>query len=186
MTRRLKTLRKFLKDRHGTLAVEMAMATPVIFGLLVAGVEVTRYVLLNQKVERTSATMADLVSQAEVLSEAGLNNLFAAGNHVMAPYDLGSDGRIIVSSIVNQDGAQATIAWQRSYGGGGGASVFGSESNMAQLPTDFVVRSGENVITVEVFFDYEPMLVTPAVTSTNVYNAALFRPRFGSLAAIAP
>ena len=43
--------RRFLGQQAGTLAVELAMAVPVMFALMVAGVEVTRYVLLNQKVE---------------------------------------------------------------------------------------------------------------------------------------
>jgi len=184
--RRRKSLKQFLRDRRGTLAVEMAMATPVIFGLLVAGVEVTRYVLLHQKVERTSATMADLVSQAHTLSETGLNNLFAAGTQVMAPYKLADGGRVIVSSIVNATGSQATISWQRSYGASAGGSAFGTEGGNANLPTDFIVRSGENVIAVEVHFEYQPMLTTAAVTTQNVYKIALFRPRFGSLATLSP
>ena len=58
-----RVLRRLKRDRRGTLAVEMAVATPVVIGLLLSGIEVTRHVLLNQKIERASATMADLVSQ---------------------------------------------------------------------------------------------------------------------------
>ena len=81
-------LRRLKRDRLGTVAVEMAVATPVVIGLLLSGVEVTRYVLLNQKIERATATMADLVSQSETLSEGGLVNLFAATAYVMDPFDL--------------------------------------------------------------------------------------------------
>ena len=57
-------LGRLKRDRRGILAVEMAIATPVVIGLLLSGIEVTRYVLLNQKIERASATMADLVSRS--------------------------------------------------------------------------------------------------------------------------
>jgi hypothetical protein len=179
-------LRRFLGDHRGTLAVELAMAAPVIFGLLVAGVEVTRYVLLNQKVERTSATMADLVSQADVLSEAGLANLVGAASHVMTPYDVDAMGRIVVSSLTNPSGGEARVVWQRGFGGGAGTSFFGVQGSPAQLPTDFIIRQGENVIAVEVFFAYQPMLGTDIMSAHEVYNFALFRPRFGSLAALQP
>lgn len=179
-------LRKFLADRGGTLAVEMAMAMPVLFGLMLAGVEVTRYVLLNQKIERTSATMADLVAQSDVLSEAGLVNLTGAAQHVMTPYDVAGDGRIVVSSLTNPSGSEARIAWQRGFGAGAGASRFGTQSGPATLPDGFVVRAGENVIAVEVFYAYAPLLAAKIMAPHEVYNFALFRPRFGSLATLQP
>ena len=59
-----RALRRLKRDRRGTLAVEMAIATPVGIGRLLSGIEVTRYGLLNQKIERASATMADLASRS--------------------------------------------------------------------------------------------------------------------------
>ena len=87
-----RVLGRLKRDRRGVLAVEMAIATPVVIGLLLSGIEVTRYVLLNQKIERASATMADLVSQSETLSEGGLANLYAATAYVMDPFGLVADG----------------------------------------------------------------------------------------------
>ena len=52
------------RDRRGILAVEMAIATPVVIARLLSAIEVTRCGLLNQKIERASATMADLVSRS--------------------------------------------------------------------------------------------------------------------------
>jgi len=179
-------LRRFIRAERGTLAVELAMSVPVVFALMIGGVEVTRYVLLNQKVERTSATLADLVAQSEVLSEAGLANLVGAAEHVMTPYTIDSDGRIVVSSLTNPGGGQPWVAWQRGFGGGGGASTFGIQGGPAVLPADFVVRAGENVIAVEVFYDYEPMLATKVMETGPVYTFAVFRPRFASLATLMP
>lgn len=179
-------LRRFLGHEAGTLAVELAMSVPVVFALTVAGVEVTRYVLLNQKVERTSATMADLVAQSEVLSEAALLNLVGTARHVMTPYPVDSDGRIVVSSLTNPTGSQPRVVWQRGYGGGSGGSHFGVQGGVAQLPQDFVVRSDENVIAVEVFYDYQPMLATSVLNAGQVYSFALFRPRFASLETLLP
>jgi len=51
-------LGRLKRDRRGILAVEMAIATPVVIGRLLSAIEVTRCGLLNQKIERALATMA--------------------------------------------------------------------------------------------------------------------------------
>ncbi len=186
-----RVLRRLKRDRRGTLAVEMAVATPVVIGLLLSGVEVTRYVLLNQKIERASATMADLVSQSETLSEGGLINLFSATAYVMDPFDLVADGHLVVSSISATNNNPARINWQRSFGGGSGGSAIGVEGGTASLPAGFVVRDNETVVVTEVFYGYEPMFFDTQLFGTqlvarSLYNYAVFRPRFSSLATINP
>lgn len=179
-------LRRFRRDRRGTLAVEIAFAVPVLFGLTVSGVEVTRYVLLHQKIERTAATMADLTSQAEAVSETDLQSLFIAAQNVMTPYDLATAGRVVLSSIYHAPGGSTTIVWQRGYGAGSGASHFGAEGAAPTLPTDMVVRDGEDVIVAEVFYDYQPLLAGSVMSGSKVYNFAAFRPRFGALLNVKP
>ncbi len=191
-----RVLGRLKRDRRGTLAVEMAIATPVVIGLLLSGIEVTRYVLLNQKIERASATMADLVSQSETLNEGGLVNLFAATAYVMDPFDLVADGQLVVSSISGDDrrrgrrgrrrGDQARINWQRSFGSGSGGSAFGVEGGTASLPAGFVVRDNETVVVTEVFYDYVPAFMGTQLVSRTLYNYAVFRPRFSSLETINP
>ena len=188
-----RVLGRLKRDRRGILAVEMAIVTPVVIGRLLSGIEVTRYVLLNQKIERASATMADLVSQSETLSEGGLVNLFAATAYVMDPFDLVADGQLVVSSISGVDrrgrrrrGNQARINWQRSFGGGSGGSAFGVEGGTASLPAGFVVREDETVVVTEVFYDYVPAFMGTQLVSRTLYTYAVFRPRFSSLATINP
>ncbi len=179
------------RDRRGTLAVEMAMATPVVVGLLLSGIEITRYVLLNQKIERASATMADLVPQAQTLSEGGLANLYTATTYVLEPFDLAADGQVVVSSISASNGNPARINWQRSFGAGSGGSAFGVEGGTASLPTGFVVRDNETVVVTEVFYGFQPMffdteLVHTQLVAGDLYSFAVFRPRFSSLTTINP
>jgi Flp pilus assembly protein TadG len=177
-------IQRFVKDRRGTLAIETAMAIPVLATLVLSGVEVTRYVLLNQKIERASSTMADLVSQAEALSEADLVSLFNATGFVVDPFDLAADGRIIVSSISRTGTASAHVNWQRGFGGGSGSSAFGVEGGNAVLPVGFVVRDGESIVVGEAFFDYTPIFTGGVVGNTTVYNSAVLRPRFGNLTSL--
>ncbi len=178
--------RRLMKDHKGSLAVEMAMAMPVLAGLLLSGIEVTRFVLLNQKIERASATMADLVSQAETLAEGDLNNLFTASGYVVEPFDLASDGRIIVSSVGRIGTANAIVNWQRAFGAGGGSSIFGAEGAAATLPDSFVIRDGESVIVAEAFYDFVPVFADSVMGESTLSRYSILRPRFGSLATLLP
>jgi len=178
--------KRFIKDRKGSLAVEMALAMPIMVSLLLGGIEVTRFVLLNQKIERASATMADLVSQAETLAEGDLENLFLASGFVVEPFDLAGEGRIIVSSIGKLGTANAVVNWQRSFGAGSGATVFGVEGTTATLPIDFVIRDGESVIVGEAFYDFSPLFTGGVINDSTLSRYTILRPRFGSLAALLP
>ena len=172
-------------DGRGAVAVELAFAVPVLTGLLMSGVEVTRYVLINQKMERTSATMGDLISRMPELTEGDITSFFAASNQVMTPYDVHADGRVIISSITN-DGGDSSIVWQRTYGSIGAGSRFGDVGDVPVLPNGFVVRDGENVITAEVFYDFQPIMMTAVLDPTRLYSRAVFRPRFGALSRVIP
>jgi len=181
----IEAIRRVLRDRRGNLSVELGMAMPVLAGLLLTGVEITRYVLINQKVERTSATIADLVAQSYGMSEAEMSSLFTASSYVMDPYDVETEGQVVVSSI-STSGGVATINWQRAYGGGSGGSALGVEGGTANLPSGFEVRDGESVVATEVFYDYEPMIFQTVLEGDTLYKYAIFRPRFSSLETISP
>ena len=179
-------LRRLMKDRKGSLAIEMAMAMPVLAGLLLGGIEVTRFVLLNQKIERASATMADLVSQAENLAEGDLDNLFIASGYVVEPFDLSGDGRVIVSSIGMLGTASPVVNWQRGFGAGSGSSAFGTEGAAAVLPGTFTIQDGESIIVAEAFYDFAPVFSESVIASSTLTRYSILRPRFGSLATLLP
>lgn len=177
--------RRLARDRRGNFSIELAFAIPVLIVLLCTGTEFTRFVLVNQKVERTSASLADLVSQSTVMTEGGIKSLFKAAKFVMEPFDLSGDGRLIVTSV-SASGGPPRIRWQRAYGGGSNASQFGSQGGVANLPNGIVVRDGENVILCEAFYKYEPMIFQEIVKARTVKRFAVFRPRYVALDEIYP
>lgn len=179
---------RLLRARRGSVVVEFAMAIPVLIVIALGGTEIARYTLLHQKLARTAVTMADLVSQAETLSQSDLTQLFASVGPVMDPFTMGTRGVVIVSEISASDGNPPRIDWQRTGGGtlAGETSKLGSESAYANLPSGFVVRDGESVIVAEVYYDYSPLFSDGLLGNQVLYHRAMFRPRFGSLAALSP
>ena len=115
-----------------------------------------------------------------------MNNLFQITNLSMDPFPFMSMGQVVVSSVSVFGGAAPTVNWQRTYGGGSGTSAIGSEGGTASLPGGITLNDGENVIVSEVFYDYQPLLVEKVMNPANLYNYAVYRPRFGTLSGIAP
>lgn len=183
-------MRRLFKDirRHqgGSFAVELAFALPLLAALFLIGIEFTRYMLINQKVERTTATIADLVAQSDGMSELEMAGLFMATEYVMAPFDLGSEGSVIVSSISKEEGQQPRINWQRFHGGGSDASKFGNEGDIPDLPDGLVVRDGESMIACEAYYVYEPAIIQEVLEPDTIYRWSVFRPRFAALDTILP
>ena len=180
--------RGFLKDRRGGVMVEFAFMMPVLVMVMLAGVDVVRFAMLQQKLNRAAVTMADLVSQYTSMSETQLSHLFLAVEPVIAPVGLGGNGRVIVSSISKADAASPILVdWQRAGAGTATAtSNFGTQGGPATLPAGFTVGDGENLIVAEVFYDFTPLLYPVLVPPRRVEHHAMFRPRFGVLSALNP
>lgn len=183
---RLRTRRplcgRLLGCRAGNVAVEFALAVPVLLMLMLASAELARFVILHQKMDRVATTISDLVSRAETINEGEMADIFTAVGEVAYPYDLADLGVVIVSSVVNPDGNGPIVAWQRSGGGSYSAtSQVGTEGNDATLTGDFEVREGETAIIAEVYFDFTPFLSEMIVAPQVIYRTAHHRPRLGTL-----
>ncbi len=178
-------LRKLLGDRSGSILIELAVAMPILTTITLGGIEVSRLVLINQKLDRVAASTSDLVAQAETISATDISNLFEAAKFVIKPFELADRGVVIVSSVSAIDGNPPQVNWQQSGGGAlAAASAVGSPGGAATLPPGFTIISGDNVIIAEVFYDYVPWPISGVTSNRRLYHFALFRPRFGALNAL--
>ena len=85
--------------RAGNVAVEFALAAPVLILMMLASAELARFVILHQKMDRVATTISDLVSRAETIKESELEDIFTAAGEVAYPFDLTDLGVVIVSSV---------------------------------------------------------------------------------------
>jgi Flp pilus assembly protein TadG len=180
-------LGKLGADRRGGLMAEFAAAMPVLVLMLLGGVEISRFALLNQRMDRLATVVADLVSQADSLTQADLDAIFAAVNPIAWPFDMTNGGNVIVSALwvpPPPDPAVAKITWQRHAGNLPVDSKFGVENAAPTLPAGLNVGSNQTMIAAEVFYRFRPFLIGALVPEQNVYHRAFFRPRTGSLKAL--
>src|SRR3546814_17378102 len=108
--------------------------------------------MLHQNRNRAASSTADLVAQLSAVTDAQLTDRFDAASRLLEPYDLGANGRVIVSSVHRPDAAvPPVIAWQRlSSGGTLATSNNGAQGDDAALPSGLTVDAGENVIVTEI------------------------------------
>lgn len=172
---------RLLSCARGTIAIETALTLPVLCVILLGGIELSRFILAYQKVERTSATLADLVARSDTLSNDGMDTLFAATQYVMAPFELGENGHAVITLVIGENGAPK-IAWQRYQPSDATGSEVGTVvGQTASLPAGFTVADGDHVIIAEVFYNYQPMFTGDLLSDTSLQRMAIFRPRFGTL-----
>jgi Flp pilus assembly protein TadG len=170
-----------LSDRRGLAAVEFAMMMPILVTLLLATVEIGRYAILYQKLDRTANTMADLVSQSQTITNTDINNLLAAVPNIMTPFSSTTLRKIIVSQVGLVSGV-AKVNWQRSGAGTyAGTSKIGVQGGNATLPAGFTVTATESLIVAEVYYNFSPFIFAPVAPAKVLYRPAYYRPRIGDL-----
>ena len=178
-----RTMQRFALAQHGIAMVELALALPLLMTLFYGTVEVTRYVLITQKVEKLAHSVADMTAQSATASAASLNQVMAAASDIMSPYTVGSNGRIIISSLYRAPGTvDPKINWR--YEGGGtliAASALGLVAATPTMPSAFTFDERENIISAEVYYRFSPLISSQFFGTTTIYRVAFYKPRFGAL-----
>jgi Flp pilus assembly protein TadG len=175
--------RRFVASEQGVTAIEFALVLPVVLLILLGCFEVPRFVLIYQKIARTSSGVADLVAQADdPLTKRQMADIYTAGKIMMQPNDVIANGRIYVSSINHPSGQSVTITWQTNNGGLPGNSSLGSRignegSTAPAIPAALVPATGEEVLAAEVFFNYQPIFSTLIYQGSQLYMVSYTRPR---------
>lgn len=152
------------RSERGAGAVEFAVAAPILLGLLLAIIDLGRYLIAAQLAAAASSAVADLASQTEgftpemdptaVVTGRELAVLARAATEIARPVDLTTDGTIIVTVIVNS-GSGAEVAWQRRWGRSDiPASITVADTRGVAVP------AGDSVVFAEVAGVFRPWLLS--------------------------
>lgn len=177
-------LLRFYKDSRGVAALEMAIVLPFLLTMMLGVMEIANFVMATQRTEKMAYSIADLISQNEVITTTQINTILDASAQIMKPFPFGDRGHVIITSVHRNPGQQPTVAWQ--YEGGGTLhnqdSEFGGPGGPGVLPTGFTLNERETVIIAEVYYQY-PAFITDMFDSNNtlLYKYAFYKPRLGAL-----
>jgi len=176
---------RFLTDRGGNALMEFAFALPVLMVLLLGCLETTRYVLIQQKLDRTSASVADLVAQANTISESEVEAIIGLTGQLMQPYEFSNDGVVFVTSVTEDVDDGPMVQWQVDGAGVlSAASAIGVVDDPAVMPSGFAMRDAETVIVTEVFYTYRPWIFDRFIPEQTIYRLSVRRPRLGGLSTL--
>ncbi|MGB4100860.1 MAG: TadE/TadG family type IV pilus assembly protein [Alphaproteobacteria bacterium] len=171
------------QSERGVAAVEFSLMLPILLVLLLGGMDLTRYMLYQQKVDRISFSVTDLVAQSQSVSVAKMNDIALAAAQIMQPFPFGTQGVIIVSSIY-KDPTQSfpVIRWQYIGGGTlGRGSKIGNVNGTPTLPNGLTLNDKDNVIITEAYYVFDPVFHSGYIPVSDIYKIAIYKPRLGAL-----
>lgn len=177
-------LRLLAADSQGVALVEFALTLPFLLAMFMGTVEYSRYILINQKLDKTVNTVGDVVAQSEEVTTGEIDVLFGAVQHIMEPYSFNSNGRIIITSVSQTNGTPK-VKWQ--YAGGGTMthnSSVGAVNATAALPGGMTLYDGEDIIVAEIYYNFTPMMVQDMLGTKSISKIAVFKPRLGALSTL--
>ncbi len=218
------TSRHLLRHNEGNILIEFALILPIMLVLFFGAVEISRFILILQKVDKTAYTMADIITRSKgdplpgeplpvgALTVSELQNILDNFDDLMVPYPTTEDGIIVVTSIyMPSGGSTPLVKWQVAGGGNldydpplvsdvNGLSPSQMNPSVRNTPVNFSaevqaimddsggMRVGENIIVVEVFYHYRPLISTNTldIGESIVKRNAYFVPRYGNLLNLSP
>lgn len=149
---RFPALRRFVKDERALAALEFALIAPMMLFLLFGAVELTNGLETAKRVENVSASLSDVISRDNEVSDEDLEDLWAAIDPLMWP-EPSAGLRARVTSITIEDSDTATVVWSEAHNGMT-ARTQGAE---IELP-DAMMIAGTSVVLAEVEYPYAPVL----------------------------
>jgi Flp pilus assembly protein TadG len=177
-----------VRNQSGVAALEFAIVLPVLILLVLGGYEGWRMVLAGQRADMVAYTLSDLASRlTNGTNEDDLTSMMIGGSMVAKPFDIGKDGRVIVSAVDASAGRK--ILWQRCWGTQPLASSLGLEGGSADLsaivrmPTStdsvFYVTEAKLIYTPPFSgFLYDPIVLTrTAIVPGRVSNPTSIDPK---------
>ena len=140
-------LARLIRDRRGVSAVEFALIAPLMILMYFGAAELTQAYMAQKRVTHVASVIADLTSQETTLNQGMVDDIFAAGQHILQPFPAAPLSQRLTSIERHTDGT-TTVLWTRTSGGG----TFGPTGSIP-LPAD-VLENGETIIVAEALYTY--------------------------------
>lgn len=144
-------LSRFVRNDSASSLIEFALSLPILLLMFLGATEVTRYILVMQKVDNAAYTIADIITRTEAaisepaqpgsLTVATLDDAINTLDDLIAPYDTLGRTTVIVTSFQKPDAtSDPIIRWQKAQGVLG-ASIVSSISGTAPINTQPALRN---------------------------------------------
>ena len=143
-------LGRFRRDAKGVSAVEFAFIAPVLIICYFGLAELCGAMLSERKASLIASEIGDLVAQGTTMNTAGITDIFAVANTVMAPLPTTTLKMRISSITADSTGNTYTVAWTKTQGSWSPAVAAG---DVVSVPAGLLAANGD-VIRSEVQYTY--------------------------------
>lgn len=158
----------------GQALVEFAISAIVLLTLVFGLIDFSRAIYDLQVMKNLTAEGSSMASRGTSLPDAATAVAVAA-----APLDVNNNGRVIVTSVFNNNNS-LKVTGQASQGGIAALSRVGNViGGAATLPAGVVPQVNQTVYVTEVFYPYKPLtpignLLNNAVLPSPLYDVAYY------------
>ncbi len=169
-------VKRFWRAETGAAAVEFALTMPLLMVLYFGSMEASRAIAYDRRLTAAASSLGDLVAQKRGdLTEAELQDLFAAAKITVAPYDASDLKQVVTCVYVDADG-NATVEWSRGTNGGDPHE----EDDAYDLPGEFTAMASETyVIVSEAEMAYQSLTSLVLPDTLDLYKEHFYVPRYG-------
>jgi hypothetical protein len=166
---------------------EFAFALPVLLTLGLGGLETANYAMAHLRVSNIAMLTADNAARVrDGIDEGDINEIFTGAKMAGDRIDFAPNGRIILSSMVRNEDDGQFFNWQRCDGAKEAESAYPTaltnEEGTAFLGVGpaanrIAATEGNAVMVVEVFYDYQPLLLSSFLVGQEIHYESAFSVR---------
>ena len=172
-------MRKFLRNRRGSILIEAAIAFPVLIVILLGMVEFGQAFTVKRRNAQVASTAADLVAQVSCVTTGDLQDVSKVAAAILAPFSYSAAIAGLRITSVMQNANNATVQWSYASGTLGAASQGGTYSLPAGLASQ-----DQAVVIAEASYNFTPAIGT-FLTSVITFSAKAYnKPRLTSSVAL--
>ncbi len=171
MIRTFKTLAaRFRRDVRGVSALEFALIAPVMIAMYLGSAELTMALNADRKVTNATTALADLVTQDDLITDAEMDDIYAAGDTIMFPEDPTNLSIRITSVRMDADG-ELFVDWSE-----GRATTPLTTDTLPELPAGLLAPMN-SIIMVETSYPYNGPFPSESGPLMTLSDTAYLRPR---------
>ncbi len=169
----MRALHGMLSDAGGMVAVEFALLIPVMLTMYFGTLETTNAMTAARRVTNVAQTAGDLTAQVTTVTNADMNDIFAASTAILTPFPTNALNITVSSVVANASNASNTkVSWSKAYGGGSPRST----NSSVTLPTG-LTTPGSSVVMVEVTYNYTSPIAWFITGPIAMHEVAYLKPR---------
>jgi Flp pilus assembly protein TadG len=165
--RLVQRVRRFAAAKKGIAALEFAIIAPMMIFLLFGSVDLIDVLNANQRVQNSTAALADVVARDTEVSNDEVAGLWAALDVLMFPNE-GADVDIRVTSVSVEDSTTARVVWSEGHG------MAPRVANSTVVLPAAMMTPGTSIIMAETSFEYRSplgfLLPGPVSLTHNAYR----------------